>query len=352
MNITNRLSLILNIRWVQHLAFWIFFISIMLLRFMEMEPNQLIQHLTYEAISLPLIISTIYVNLLLLIPLLWNKKRYILYSLLLTLTIMISLSLTASFIYIGHLNMSHIFVKPFYLGRIVGINFARTFMFLSLTSLIHFVKEWIKLKDDNIQLKERTQEQLEAELKTLKGQVNPHFLFNTLNNLYSMSLYDSSKTPEMILKLSQLISYMLYECKDELVPLEKEILFIENYIQLESIRVEDVAHINFEVTGNDPGHKIPPLLFIPLVENAFKHGVDPQQEISQINISVHIQPHNILLSIENPMDNENKKYDKNPHKGLGIQNVRKRLKLLYPNNHTFLSQQKGGLFVTKLNLTV
>ena len=194
-----------------------------------------------------------------------------------------------------------------------------------------------------------TQEQLEAELSLLKGQVNPHFLFNTLNNLYSLSLHDSKKTPELILKLSQLLSYMLYECKDETVSLEQEITFIRNYIDLEAIRVEDIADVHFKVTGSNTGHKIPPLLFIPLIENAFKHGISSEVEHSDIHIKIHIDENEIELNTENPFD-ETQIDDDNNHKGLGLENVNKRLELLYPNKHSLEVNKNRQYFRTRLVL--
>jgi len=236
-----------------------------------------------------------------------------------------------------------------HISKVLIMAVFKTNFFIVITSLFHFVKEWMKLKDENLKYTEKAQEQLEAELSLLKGQVNPHFLFNTLNNLYSMSLHDSKKTPELILKLSQLLSYMLYECKDETVSLEQEITFIRNYIDLEAIRVEDIADVHFEVKGNDPGHKIPPLLFIPLIENAFKHGISSEVEHSDIHIKIHIDENEIELNTENPFD-ETRIDDDNNHKGLGLENVRKRLELLYPKKHSLEVNKNGQYFRTRLVL--
>ncbi|MGQ1911268.1 sensor histidine kinase [Marinifilum sp. RC60d5] len=232
--------------------------------------------------------------------------------------------------------------------KIIMMNTFKTNLFVLSSTLFHFVKEWIKLKDENLRFTENTQKQLAAELSLLKAQVNPHFLFNTLNNIYSMSLYDSNKTPEMILKLSQLLSYMLYECKDEKVNLEKETQFIKNYIELEALRVEDTANIKLNISGENQLYKIPPLLFIPLIENAFKHGISNELEKSEINIDLQFSKNKILLEITNPLDyyeTTNKK-----HSGLGIENVRKRLNLLYPNKHSFEVLQENQTYKTIVSI--
>jgi len=156
----------------------------------------------------------------------------------------------------------------------------------------------------------------------------------------------------MILKLSQLISYMLYECKDEEVNLEKEIQFIRNYIDLESVRVEDIANINLEIKGEDPGHKIPPLLFIPLIENAFKHGISTEQSSSEINIKLEVSNNKVDLKINNPIDESKNDNRKEQYGGLGIENVKKRLNLLFPKRYEFTISETDNLYSTHLSLTL
>jgi LytS/YehU family sensor histidine kinase len=321
-----------------------------LLRVFEFEQERALNFLRYEFFVLSFTLIIVYLNLRVLIPKFWNGKEYIRYGLFVTLALLFCVTLI-SLIFLAE---PEYFKPPFGrrlgTGKIAAIHFARMFLFLSITSLIHFMKEWIKLKDDNLKLKEKMQEKLEAELKLLKGQVNPHFLFNTLNNIYSMSLYDSAKTPEMILKLSQLISYMLYECKDELVPLEKEIRFIENYIELEAIRVEDIASVEFKLLGQDPGHMIPPLLFIPLVENAFKHGIPSNGKHAEIKIQMDVNPDSLSLKIQNPQEEKEDETPSNTLGGLGIQNVKKRLELLFPNKHCMKINSENGIHSTQLKL--
>ena len=175
-----------------------------------------------------------------------------------------------------------------------------------------------------------TQQKLQAELKFLKTQIHPHFLFNTLNNLYALTLKKSERAPEMVLKLSELINYMLYECTSEEVPLGKEIKFIRNYAAIEKMRYGDKLDIDIRVSGDATDRKIAPLVLLPFVENCFKHGASEELQQSWVKVSIDAQPHVTLMKVEN-----NKASENGIHKpaGIGIQNVKRRLDLIYPSQH-------------------
>ncbi|RUT79871.1 sensor histidine kinase [Ancylomarina longa] len=351
MNFKEKLYNFFTIRWVQHLSFWSVFLLLELGRFIDMDPKRFANELFFEGIQIGAVILLVYFNLRVLIPKYWNTGNYLKYIFQIIKWEAITISILSIILY----NFPEIEFRKFAMQspwKMVIMNSFRTNIFILSSSLFHFVKEWIKLKDENLKFTEKAQEQLEAELNVLKAQVNPHFLFNTLNNIYSMSLYDSAKTPDMILKLSQLISYMLYECKDEEVSLEKEIQFIKNYIELESVRVEDVAQINLQIDGENQEYQIPPLLFIPLIENAFKHGINSVHDSSEINIQISISDSSINLDIENPYEQMKEVEAATNHKGLGIQNVKKRLELLYPKRHIFTTSIDNNLYKTHLSLSL
>ncbi|WP_276372052.1 histidine kinase [Chryseolinea sp. H1M3-3] len=175
-----------------------------------------------------------------------------------------------------------------------------------------------------------TREKLEAELKFLKTQIHPHFLFNTLNNLYALTLKKSPLAPEMVLKLSELINYMLYECNSDEVPLEKEIKFIRNYADIEKLRYGDKLDIDIRVTGDVKDRKIAPLVLLPFVENCFKHGASEDLQQSWVKVSIDVQPHATITKVENNKATENGISRK---EGIGIQNVKRRLDLIYPDQH-------------------
>lgn len=178
--------------------------------------------------------------------------------------------------------------------------------------------------------KDLLQEKLEAELKFLKTQIHPHFLFNTLNNLYALTLKKSDLAPAVVLKLSELINYMLYECHENLVPLEKEVKFIYNYVDIEQLRYGDKLDVDIRLNGDVGKSKIAPLLLLPFVENCFKHGASLELEQSWVKIDIDVQDDQILFKVEN---NKGSSLTTNGNQGIGITNVRRRLDLLYNGDH-------------------
>lgn len=174
-----------------------------------------------------------------------------------------------------------------------------------------------------------TQEKLEAELKFLKTQIHPHFLFNTLNNLYALTLKKSERAPEMVLKLSELINYMLYECTANEVPLSKEVKFIENYISIEKMRYGDKLEVDVRVSGPQTS-LLAPMIILPFVENCFKHGASEELLQSWVTVQIDASPEVILIKVENSKSNNGNNHHGD---GIGIQNVKRRLALLYPNKH-------------------
>lgn len=188
------------------------------------------------------------------------------------------------------------------------------------------------------------QEKMTAELQLLKAQVHPHFLFNTLNNIYSFSLLNSTKTPDLILKLSSLLSYMLYDCKAEEVRLEKEIEIMENYVDLESERYGDKIEISWNVEGDVKNEFISPLLMLPFLENAFKHGISEQIEKCWLSVDVSVKKNTLLFKVANSKN----EFVHNSTNGIGINNVKKRLNLIYPNRHELRINDEGNFFVVSL----
>lgn len=175
-----------------------------------------------------------------------------------------------------------------------------------------------------------TKEKLEAELKFLKTQIHPHFLFNTLNNLYALTLKKSEKAPEMVLKLSELINYMLYECTADEVPLSKEVKFIENYISIEKMRYGDKLEVAVTISGEIAHSRIAPMIILPFVENCFKHGASEELQQSWVTVQITATGDSIIIKVENSKSNNGNNHEGN---GIGIQNVKRRLDLLYPHRY-------------------
>ena len=213
-------------------------------------------------------------------------------------------------------------------------------------TIIKFFKLWALKQRDWMRVQK---EKITAEMQLLKAQVHPHFLFNTLNNIYSFSLEKSPKTPELILKLSSLLSYMLYDCKTDDVRLEKEIEALKNYIDLEQERYGNKLEISWSVEGEVQDKFITPLLMLPFLENAFKHGTSEQIEKSWLSVDISVKQNILRCKIANSK-NEFVPYNSN---GIGINNVKKRLELIYPENHQLKINDEGSFFVVSLlmNLT-
>jgi sensor histidine kinase YesM len=206
---------------------------------------------------------------------------------------------------------------------------------------IKFFKLWMLKQRAWLQAE---QDKISAELKLLKAQVHPHFLFNTLNNIYSFSLENSPKTPELILKLSSLLSYMLYECKAEEVRLEKELEIMRNYIDLEKERYGKRIDISWNVEGDIHDKFIAPLMLLPFLENAFKHGAAEQLEKSWLSVDIAAK-HGILKC--KIVNSKNECVAVHGH-GIGIENVKKRLEFLYPGKHELRLNDEGDFFVVAL----
>ena len=190
---------------------------------------------------------------------------------------------------------------------------------------------------------------LEAELKNLRNQLNPHFLFNTLNNIYSLIALSPEKAQQAIMDLSKLLRYVLYDNSPEFVPLQKEMEFVRNYVELMRLRLTDNTEIKISMPQSaSSGTLIAPLLFISLIENAFKHGVSHNKP-SFIDLKIHQEGTRIVCSIRNsdfPKDNGQDKSGS----GIGLQNLSRRLELLYPSHHIFTYGQKGDEYVCLLEL--
>jgi two-component system, LytTR family, sensor histidine kinase AlgZ len=210
-----------------------------------------------------------------------------------------------------------------------------------LTCIIVLFKYWVKKQEEWLQSE---REKMTAELQLLKAQVHPHFLFNTLNNIYSFSLENSPKTPGLILKLSSLLSYMLYDCRAEEVLLEKEIEIMKNYIDLEKERYGNKIEVSWNAEGDIKDKYISPLLMLPFLENAFKHGTSEQLEKPWLSVDISVK--NDILKCK--IANSKNEYAPASEQGIGIQNVKKRLGFIYPDKHELKINDEGNFFVVSL----
>lgn len=243
--------------------------------------------------------------------------------------------------------------KPHYQG--MGIRGSRrpvadpynTVLFLLIFTVgtcISVIQRWLRTEQTR---KETENEKLNTELSFLKSQINPHFFFNTLNNIYSLAVVRSEKTAPAIMKLSAIMRYILTETQRDFVPLSNEVDFINNFIDLQKVRLTEKVILHFSTEGSVDNLLVAPLLFIPFVENAFKYGVSTK-ESSSINIEIKTKGNAIYFTAVNYIvPTENNLMD---NTGIGINNVKRRLELMYPGKHSLITSQKDNYYIVQLEI--
>lgn len=234
-----------------------------------------------------------------------------------------------------------------YSTRFVVQVIVTNFFIVIFVAMLRFAIEWLEFEAKKNEVEN---EKLTAELNFLKAQINPHFLFNTLNNLYYLAYSKSENTTEVIAKLSQMMRYMIYETNHQKVLLNKEIEYMQNYISLERLRLNDQIPIKFEVAGNTENVWITPLIFITFLENAFKHGVNNSNPKAWVNIAISLRDHECIYTVENSRSAEQK--NGSEKSGIGLINVKRRLELSYPGKYTLVTEDTREKYVVKLNLSI
>jgi two-component system LytT family sensor kinase len=231
---------------------------------------------------------------------------------------------------------------------VLGVNTLITlllFMAVFITSSGQaIVKHWFSAETRK---KEMEFEKTVTELSFLKSQINPHFLFNTLNNIYTLSILKSDKAPDAILKLADMMRYVLTDVGEKEAPVEQEIEYIEKFIALQKMRLTNTVEVDFKIFGKPDGQKIAPLLLMPFVENAFKFGVSTREK-SSIKIALTLKKKDLTFQVENTVFKE--KISKMLSTGTGLKNVKRRLELLYPKNHWIRTEEINSKFFVDLNI--
>lgn len=203
--------------------------------------------------------------------------------------------------------------------------------------ILRNIKSIIRLKNEKVK----------TELMHLKSQVNPHFFFNMLNNLYGLVGKDAKKAQELILKLSDMMRYSIYDGEKDTVLLSEEVTYLENYIELHKMRYHKTIDIQFIIDIKDNDYEINPLLFIILLENAFKHGVENLREHAFVRIN--LEAHNNIVNFE--IENNFETSEENHESGIGLKNLKRRLEIVYPKKHNFTISKTGTIYKAKLNIT-
>lgn len=335
-----------------HLLFWV---VILALGTATIYPYYLDMKIAFidRAIFLPVWWMATYLNWWIFMPRFLDKGKLGLYTLLLILLILL-LTVVQRYLCLFWFYPAYLWddpsaaeqFRPFLPGKF--IQFAAFIALPVLCSIgIRLLMRWYR---ESYQARQIIAQQQAAELNYLKAQINPHFLFNTLNTLYGLSLEASKKVPDLILKLSDILSYSLYESAVEKVDLHKELKLIKDFIALEEERYGDRMQVIFKVADDLAlSISIAPLLLIPLVENAFKHGVKEATDPLPITIYLGQEGQYLVFEVKNQAPNEVPMIS-TPQQGLGLKNLQRRLDLLYPQRHTLSTTWEGELFCARLKL--
>ncbi len=283
--------------------------------------------LAKELVNVLFFAAIVYINLYYLIPKYLSQKHLLWYICLLILVALIITPIKTIVFYFFYSNNPDI--QDYFIRQQDSI-FLSVFFMGGISTVYKIMNDWVVHQREVTDLENKT---LQSELNFLKSQINPHFLFNTLNNLYALTLKKSDLAPEIVLKLSEMMRYMLYECNEPRVPLLKEVNYIKNYLQLEKLRQYKNFKINFEINGEIMHQKIAPLMFIPFLENSFKHGLNNQISEGFVNILLEVKKHEVVLTIENSKSQSMPSLSGKKSGGIGLVNIRKRLNLVYPGQY-------------------
>jgi len=320
---------ILKMGWIFHLLFWGLSFYILLRIFQlssEIYPIDYIYTLFFH-VSL---VAGVYLNLKLLIPWLLRRKKYGWYLLL----FVVLLFMVSEFhVFLFETLIDRIFPDYYFISYYDFVDILKFHLiYLTLSTLLKLSQEWFSLLDAKRNLSEAEKEKTQNELLALRSQLNPHFLFNSLNSIYSLSMNKAESTPKTIMALSEILRYVIYETGEEYVLLEQEIKFLHKYIELQKLRTDTPDNIQFVVEGETQQFRIAPLLLLPIVENGCKHGLRGRPGTNFLHISIKIDEGKFFFSSKNNKVAIKDVEDARPA-GIGLQNVKRRLELLYPAEH-------------------
>ncbi|GAB5526835.1 MAG: histidine kinase [Roseivirga sp.] len=337
--IKKRLYQLINAKWFQHPVFWVLSIYAIGSYFSISNTVKFIDFFYAGLFHIPLFFL-VYMNLSLLIPRFLQKGRYFSYVITGLLTIAAAYGLH---------ELTFEIVLPLLPTEYYMVSFTDWELLITIFTIYFVLTTLFKLSKSWYVLQRVEKEKLAIELNSLKSQVNPHFLFNSLNSIYSQALAKSEQTPETVLELSNLLRYMLYEVGEATVDLGKEVEMMENYVELQKLRADASAQITFQVKGDRLDQKIAPLLFFPLIENSFKHGIKGVSDKAYVKMVLTCNEGEIGFEIENNKgevdDMEGGKYG-----GIGLENVKRRLSLIYPGKHEFAIEDRDEVYRVTLKI--
>ncbi|NVK51299.1 MAG: histidine kinase [Flavobacteriaceae bacterium] len=333
-------EIVVKNKFLQHLIFWTLLFLIYILSYAGNKAYYL-DYTENVAIKFPFYIIAAYSFNYWQVPRLLNKKKNLAFVLSL---IFVSFLLFVGFRYVLHVlhgNEMKLLNIPSYLSK--------TIMFYPPALMIYTYQTLRKQQQEKDRLLLLQQEKLSTELKYLKAQLNPHFLFNTLNNLYSYIINKSPRAGDMVLQLSEILNYVLYKSQKDQVDITEEIDCIQHYIELEKIRYGDRLKVSLEKPEKILKQGVTPLLLLSLVENAFKHGVGKSISNPEIKISLKQDQNLLIFNVWNTKDIQHDDID---NKGIGLRNIKRQLNLIYPKNHQLKIDGNKSYFNVNLLINI
>lgn len=327
-------------RWILHVLFWVFIYADELLSFTGLTPAYESEYVIPTFIGYLADIVMVYLNLYVAMKYLYRKEKYwwyILFSVVsIVVVVVFQMYMTSEF------DCEDCFEDN--LSIAIG-SFVATATLLAAAISLKLFRDYF---NEQIRVKELESEKHQIEMKYLKDQMNPHFLFNALNGIYVKSRKKDESLPDNILQLSDLLRYQMYECDQEKVSLQKELEFLKNYIDLDKMRKSDL-NVQFNIEGQVSNKSIAPFLLLPLVENALKYSTS-NNSASHVDINLKATDDKLSFHVENSIDHN--QIDDKLKGGIGLKNVRKRLELLYPNNHSLITKEEKNIFTCNLNIAL
>ncbi|MCK9203941.1 MAG: histidine kinase [Bacteroidales bacterium] len=330
-----------KIRLLAPLVFWIFQVIVFLIRnIYQFSQGAASEVFRTMVLTFPLDCLTFCVFYFFFAPRFYNRKKLVWNVILVVFFFILNSGLWAGYYYLNGVHEEEQ-LRAFYLSS-MGHNLLYSFYGI----LFRVGINWYEKRDRQRELE---RQQVRTELALLRSQINPHFLFNILNNIHSFARHDPDKTSFAIIKLAEIMRYMLYEANTEKVPVEKEIKYIESYLALQKLRYKDPGFVTFDIDGDPAGINIPPMLFIPFIENAFKHGCKSVEDKIKISLTIkgemlrfHCQNTKRILSSA----------ERNMSKGIGIMNIKRRLDLLFPGAHDLIVNDTEKRYIIDLTLNL
>jgi hypothetical protein len=333
---------------IMHISFWCIYLSFFIFQIIRFQRGDVIDWshiIKVAAINLIFTMLIAYFNYFYILPKYLSNKNALKYILefIIWFAIIVTIRLQLErYIIDGYTYQATYLYTTRFTIQIVFV----TLFIVIFVAMLRFSVDWFELE---ARKKEIENEKLSAELNFLKAQINPHFLFNTLNNLYYLAYTKSENTTEVIAKLSQMMRYMIYDSNHPQVLLSKEIEYMESYISLERLRLNNEIPIEFVIEGNVGNVLISPLIFITFLENAFKHGVSSNQPGAWVKIAIHVCDKKCIYTVTNSKIVK-AKAEKEENSGIGLKNVNRRLELSYPNQYDLKVKDEDDKYMVQLKL--